>query len=113
MFAVMSERASANKAVNEKCNKLNFLKQFFPFELILIIVSESNEYAKRQGARNWSDVTTAELSVFMGLHIVCSVLFFSSYKQAWYGSVLIHATGTWVNSKSTLAARGVDQSKVW
>ena len=184
MFAVMSERASANKAFNEKCNKNDSS-------------TKSNEYAKRQGARNWSDVTTAELSAFMGLHVVCSVLYLSWYKQAWktkrpfsfpavpdtmtrsrfeniqiyfhcndtrnnpargqsnqdkrchirrildvvlamckenyipdkeqaideamigfkaglgYGSVLIRATGTWVNSKSTLAARGVDQSKVW
>ena len=173
----MSDRASANKAVNEKCNKNDSS-------------TKSNEYAKKQGARNWTDVITAELSAFMGLHVVCSVLYFSSYKQAWktkrpfsfpavpdtmtrsrfeniqiyfhcndtrnnpargqpnhdkrchirrildvvlamckenyipdkeqaideamigfkaglgYGSVLIRATGTWVNSKSTLAARG-------
>ena len=207
----MSERASANKAVNEKCNKLKQFKRFFRLEVV-IVVSKSNEYAKRQGARNWSDVTTAELSqgarnwtdvtqaelsAFMGLHVVCSVLYFLSYKQAWktkrpfsfpavpdimtrswfeniqkyfhcndtrnnpdrgqpnhdklchirrildivlamckenyipdkeqaideamigfkaglgYGSVLIRAMGTWVNSKSTLVARGVDQSKVW
>ena len=208
----MSDRASANKAVNEKCNKLKKFKRFFRLKLNLIVVSKSNEYAKRQGARNWSDVTTVELSqgarnwsdvttvelsTFMELHVVCSVLYFSSYKQAWktkwpfsfpavpdtmtrslfeniqiyfhcndtrnnpargqpnhdkrchirrildivltmckenyipdkeqaideamigfkaglgYGSVLIRAMGTWVNSKSTLAARGVDQSKVW
>ena len=139
----MSDRASANKAFNEKCNKLIFFKRFFRLELNLIVVSKSNEYAKRQGARNWSDVTTAELSqgarnwsdvttaelsqgarnwsdvtttelsqgarnwsdvttaelsqgarnwsdvttaelsAFVGLHVVCSVLYFSSYKQAW------------------------------
>ena len=61
----------------------DFLKQFFPRQLILIVVSETNEYAKREGARNWTDVTTAELFAFMGLHVVFSVVYFPSYKQAW------------------------------
>ena len=74
MCAVMSDRVSVNKAFNEKFNEFDFLKQFFALELILIVVSETNEYAKTQGARNWSDVTTAELSAFMGLHILFSVL---------------------------------------
>ena len=78
----MSDRASANKAVNEKGNKLKKIKRFFRLEQIHIVVSKTNEYAKMQGA-------TVELSAFMGLHVVFSVVYFPSYKQAWKTKWLI------------------------
>ena len=67
----------------KEANEFDFFKKFFPFELILLIVHETNEYARKQSAKNWSDITTSELLAFIGLHIVFSVVYFPSYKQAW------------------------------
>ena len=59
----------------KEANEFDNFKKSFHFELILLIVHETNEYARKQSAKNWNDITTSELLAFIGLHIVFSVVY--------------------------------------
>ena len=66
----------------KETNELDFLKQFFPLQLILILVAETCSEGRSQklDRSNHGGTVCVHFIKFMGLHVVFSV---ASYKQAW------------------------------
>ena len=66
----------------KEATEQSFFERLFSHDLPPLIVRETNGYASRQGATRWIDVTVAELSAFIDIHMVLSITYLPSYKLA-------------------------------
>lgn len=72
----------------ESCeNEIDFFLQFFSGQLIERLVLETNEYARsccsEKPDSKWKETNVPELSAFLGLHVVFSILGLTSYSLGW------------------------------
>ena len=63
--------------------ELDFFRAFFPVGLLTLLVAETNRFARVAADPKWTDTTEAELSAWLGIAVVMSVIPVPEYSLLW------------------------------
>lgn len=68
----------------------DFFESIFDDQVLLIIVAETNRYAKQNNSKNWVDVTADEMKAFVGCLIVMGIHQLPALKHYWSSDPFLH-----------------------